>query len=43
MMSVFWMAVIGAVILVEKTWRFGVEASYGATAALAACAVAWAL
>ena len=43
MMSVFWMAVIGAVVVLEKTWRFGVHASYAATAALAVGAVAWAI
>jgi len=43
MMSVAWMAVFGAVILVEKTSRHGVGASRLAAGALAAGAVVWAL
>ena len=43
MMSVAWMAAFGAVILVEKTSRYGLGAARLVAVALAAGAVVWAL
>jgi predicted metal-binding membrane protein len=43
MMSVTWMVVVAAAILVEKTTRVGVAASRLAAGALAVGAVLWAI
>jgi predicted metal-binding membrane protein len=41
--SLGWMVLVGAAILVEKVTPIGVAASRGISVALAAAAVAWAL